>query len=292
MKKFPLFVLLFLCTGLFQCSKNTSNDVAPGSDVQTLSDPTEISKVVVIPGATLETGTPPPSTPTKAGTPVLSTPTPELSTISGQEATLTLNYSNAVGGINYIYVQFDGASVYFKIPIANSGTAGTIKIPVRVPEKVELANFKCYSMTTFATTYNGACRELTRGNCLSASLPPRPGKSKVSIGGKSYDGTAACDLNFGQFGRGYGILINDSQFVVLYNMRQGNNQLGDFEAMASNSGSGVPSSPFALYFDGTTIYYSTSGTATAGGKTVSTSVTLKELTGSRRISVSATGNCQ
>ncbi|GAB3643531.1 hypothetical protein GCM10027423_41680 [Spirosoma arcticum] len=145
----------------------------------------------------------------------------------------------------------------------------------------------------FATTYNGACKSIG-GNCFTSNLPPRPGKGTASISGQSYDATAVCDIDFAPYGKGYGILIGQEKAIILYNMRQGTNQLGDFEKLIDDSNGDIPTSPFAAFFDisSSAFYFSVSGTATVSGKTASASGVFKEVGGSRQISVSASGNCQ
>lgn len=285
---------LLICTlliGLSQCKKT---DVDPTGT--TLTDPNELSKVMIIPGATLEQGTPPATTKTP-NAPQISTSTPEISTISGQDATFSINYSNVAGSITFIYLQFDGSDYYFKIPISgNSGSKGSISIPMRIPDtytitpasgtKSSMGRFCCWASTATAKEIqnsSGLC-----GNNFSSTLPPRPGKGTVTIGGRDYDATAICELDLGGLGKGYGIEISDDQIVILYNLKRGTSQLVDILNGNSSVSSGVP---WAAYFNGSNIYYSTSGSANYNGSVVSVSGSFADFSGNRT-SISAAGNCQ
>ena len=288
--RFTAFLLL-LC--LSQCQKK---DVTPTETV--LTDPNEISKVMVIPGATLEKGSPPAITNTYAA-PVLTTSTPDVVAISGQEATFSLNYSAVDGNITTIYFQIEGSDYYFKIPIStNSGSNGTINIPFKIPETVVVPNQNYvgqqkYSLTTsccFAATSKGAVSKLC-GNKFTSLLPPASGKSKVSINNSAFEGTALCDLDFAPYGKGYAIMIGQDQAIVLYNLKPGLNLLGNFEGLIRSSI--YTTAPFAYYVNGSTsVYGSVSGTANVSGKTVSTSMIVKKLGDNQQISIGATGNCQ
>jgi len=292
MKKAFYLVLLTAGSVFLQGCPGGKGDPEPSGTV--ITDPNELSKVMLIPGATLEKGTPPPVT-TTPDTPKLSTISPEVNAISGQEAIFSLNYSNAVGKITVIYIQFEGADSYFKIPISgNSGTNGTIRIPMKIPEKYtarpsgnSFGRFCCFAGNSASVMRQAALCN----NSFTSILPPPPGKGTVNIGGRNYDATAVCDLPFGAFGRGYAISISPTEAIIFYNMNQGTNQLGNYRDLIDNSQSGVVSSPFALYVNGTSLYYSLSGTATANGKKVSTSVRLEDFDG-RQINLTASGNCQ
>lgn len=282
-------LLLLLSGNVWQGCKN-ANDV--GTQGTGLTDPNEITKVLVIPGATVEQGNPPAVTKT-GNEPVLSTPTPTVETVSGLDGTYTLNYSNVTGTITAIYIQFDGATSYLKIPISGStGKSGQIRVPMRMPDDKYTARPSGISFCTFALISNGACQSKCT-NSFTSQLPPRPGKGQVNVGGRSVDATAACDLDFGAFGRGYVILTGQGSGVVLYNMRSGTNQLANFETMAASDRYG-DSVPFAGYVDENgNVYFSVSGSATVSGKTASVSGIFKNLLSSgQQISVSAAGNCQ
>ena len=286
-------LVVLLSLGLNQGCKK-ANDVDPsGTDGIVLTDPNELSKVMIIPGATLEKGTPPPVTNTP-DTPKLSTPSPEVSAISGQDATFSIDYSNAIGNITIIYIQFEGADSYFKIPISgNSGTNGRITLPMRIPKEYVTAapsgksfhRFCCFAASAKGTRQASLCN-----NNFTSNLPPRPGKGTVNIGGRAYDATAVCEMDLGGYGKAYGILLNGgSQFIALYNLNRGNSQLVDIVNGNNDPTSGVPC---ALYLDGTNLYGSLSGSASYNGKVVSVSGQFEELSSSRRISISASGNCQ
>ena len=287
-----IFAFLF---SLSYCKPGGGVDPAATSGT-VLTDPNELSKVMIIPGATLEQGTPPAATPT-SNPPQISTPTPEVSTISGQDGSFSINYSNVVGNITFIYLQFDGASYYFKIPISgNSGSRGSITIPMRIPDTYTITpyggstksagHFCCWTATATAKEIQNSSSLC--GNNFSSTLPPRPGKGTATVGGKSYDATAICELDLGGFGKGYGIQINDNQLIILYNLKRGNSQLVDIINGNYNTSSSVP---WAAYCDGSNIYYSTSGTAKYSGSVVSVSGSFADFSGNRT-SISAAGNCQ
>ncbi len=273
--------------------KSVTISVQAAATVQVLNNPNEISRVMIIPGSTLESGTPPAVT-TTPGTPVITFPNQVVNGISGQDTYLTINYSGATEGITVIYVQLIGADSYFKIPLNQAtGSSGTINIPIRIPEKYTIPT--CAQLDAWAATSNyqiTKCGRTTRRNCLSFDPLSDPGKGKANIGGQDYNATAVCDLDFGQFGRGYGIQMSNGGVIVLYNMKQGSNQLGNLENLIDNSPTGNITVPFAFYSDGSTAYWSVSGTATASGKKVSASGVFREVGGSRQISISASGNCQ
>ncbi len=290
-----------LCTLLLLGIGNTwqgckkAEDVTAQEQGQGLTDPNEITKVVVIPGATVEQGNPPAVTRT-GNEPVLSTPTPTVETISGLETTYTLNYANVTGTITTVYIQFEGASNYLKIPVSgNTGRNGQINIPMRMPADKYTARPSGTSFCTFALMANGGCQSKC-SNEFASRLTPRPGEGRANVNGQSVNATALCDFNFAPYGRGYAIMIgqNQDRAIVLYNMRQGSNQLGNFDNLVSNANGTIPTTPFAAYFDvsSSAFYFSVSGSATASGKTVSASGVFRELGGSRQISISASGNCK
>ncbi|WP_288425796.1 hypothetical protein [uncultured Spirosoma sp.] len=282
-------LIVSLLLGLSQCKKS-SVDPTESNGIE-LTDPNEISKVMVIPGATLVQGTPPPTTNT-SDTPRLSTATPDVSTISGQDGTFTINYSNVVGTITVIYIRFEDADSYFKIPLSgNSGSSGQITIPMRIPEKYSIVGsgsknsagrFCCFASTASA-------REVALcNNSFNSVVPPRPGKGAVNIDGKSYDATAVCNMDLGSF-KGYGIVFGDDKFIALYNLRSGTNKLVDIVNGSKGPTDGVPC---AAYLEGSNFYGGVSGTATYNGKVVSVSGVFEDYYGNSQINVSASGNCQ
>lgn len=285
-----LLIISFLFV-LTACPPSTQDDVTPAVTATALSDANELSKVMIIPDATLEQGSPPPVT-TASDTPKLSTSTPEVNAISGQDATFSLNYSNAAGNITVIYIQFEGSDYYFRVPISsNSGTNGTIKVPMRIPEKyTAVSNGKSFTrFCCFAASAQGTRQAQLCNNNFTSNLLPKPGKGTATISGRNYEATAVCDMDLGGFGKAYGILINDTQFIALYNLKRGaGNQLVDIINGNYTIESGVP---WAGYFDGTNFYFSVSGSASYNGSAVSVSGRFADMDG-RQISVSAAGNCQ
>lgn len=282
-------VLISFVLGFSHCKKEAADP--SGSDAIVLTDPNEISKVMLIPGATLLQGSPPPVTNT-SDTPRLSTATPEVSTISGQDGTFTINYSNVVGTITVIYIQFENATTYFKIPISgNSGANGQISIPMRIPPSYSIvgqgSTSRAGRFCCFASTASARQVALCNNN-FNSVVPPRPGKGAVTIGGRAYDATAVCNMDLGSF-KGYGILFGDNKFVALYNLRSGTNQLVDIINGSKGPADGVPC---AAYLDGSNFYGAISGSATYNGKVVSVSGLFEDFGGSQRINLSASGNCQ
>lgn len=112
------------------------------------------------------------------------------------------------------------------------------------------------------------------------------GKASVTINGKTYKGEAVCDINYGGMGKAYGILINDTEMLLLYNLKQGSNSLTD----VINGNSDIYKVPWAAYFDGSDFYFSTSGSATLNGRVVSGSAKVENDGGDRK-TISASGNC-
>ncbi|WP_020600078.1 hypothetical protein [Spirosoma panaciterrae] len=266
------------------CTKS-GDGVTPGKD---LTDSKEISKVMVFPDATRETGTPPAETKTST-TPVITNTTPEITGVSGLEMGLTMKYSNAVGNINYIYVQVNGASDYFKIPVkSTSGTSGVITVPFKIPDNVNIPSCSGSQLTIWATTYNGACKRIDNTTCFTSKVPPARGQGNASIGGKNYNTTAVCDIKLPGYGTGYGILINDTQMIVLFNLKQGYTSLVDLVNGNYDPSSGVP---WAGYLNETDLYFSTSGTVSYNGKVISVSASLESFEG-KRLKITASGNCQ
>lgn len=286
-------LLLGLMFAFAACPGGKDKEPNPIESAVTLTSAEEISKVMVVPGAKLEQGSPPAENNISAA-PTVTTPTPEVSAISGQDMYVTFNYSNAVSNITYIYIQLVGTNSYFKIPInQNTGSNGTINIPIRIPENKIIPNCSSTTYEAFFLTANGACRKVGgQRKCFTSNLKPVAGKGKATINGQTYDATAVCGLDFAPYGTGYGISIGNSQFIIFYNMSTGGNVLGDFIEMSENSYD-VPKSPFALYFDGTNVFVSKSGVASVNGGVVSTTLTVQDLfEGGRNITLSASGNCQ
>lgn len=285
-------VSVLLIAGLMTaCPFGNKEPITPQDQLIDPSDSKRVGAALILPdGAITKDGTPPaPSTSSQAPKAVATVT--DQPTTNGSTENVPVRYSNLNGGIGGAYAQVEGANNYYDIPVSgNAPSSGTINIPLGIP-----SNFRSGTFTLIYCIYDrsGRVSNILRIRfTITRVEPPKPGEGSVTIGGKTVKATAVCDLDFAQFGRGYAISINDSQIIVLYNMRQGSNQLGDFEALAGNSTGGVPTSPFALYFDGTTVYYSKSGTANANGKVVSASLVAEELFGGKRVSLSATGNCK
>lgn len=281
-------MVALLLVSLSQCKKG--DDVSPN-----LIDPSDAKKVgaaLIMPdGTQTKDGNPPaPSTSTQA--PKVTPGATDKSTANGSTETLPVPYSNLNGGIGGVYIQIEGASTYFDIPVqGNAPASGTINLPVGIPENINSGSF---SMAYCIYDRSGRVSNIIRIRfTIRRTEPLSPGKGTATIGEKSYNATAICDLNIPPYGKGYVIQMSSSQFIAFYNMRSGSNTLGNFETLLANSSTGVPSGPFALYFDDSgNLYSSVSGSATTNGKTVSASVTMKDLYTGRQVSLSAAGNCQ
>jgi hypothetical protein len=281
-----------LLGGLFLYSTISCNK---GGDTPPLIDPSDavnVGKALILPdGTETKEGTPPaPSTNPQAPkvTPVVT----EQPTNNGSTETVPIRYSNLNNGIGGVYAQVEGATNYYNIPLSGGGssTSGTINVPIGIPEN--------FGSGTFILVYciydrSGRVSNILRIRfTITRTEPLKSGEGRATVNGRTVKATAVCDLDFGPYGRGYGIQINDNEIIVFYNMRQGNVQLGDLETLIDNSTTGDITAPFAWYFDGSSIYWSVSGSATVSGKKISSSATFREAFGSRTISVTASGNCQ
>lgn len=183
------------------------------------SDPDALSQAIIIPGATRVQGSPPSE---QAGS---SGPAPQVSgggtvsATSGQQAVLSLSYTSASGYDN-CYVQVEGASDYFELPLDNPATEGQVQIPIEFPTAVGtgFANFyTCIQgadggvsnpWTTGFDIYNpeggggsgvGQCTdaEFTEGcgtlrTCVEVS-PFGVGACWYEAGGRRFDCAANCD---------------------------------------------------------------------------------------------------
>lgn len=272
----------------------SSKTLDPSSSI--LTTPNEISKVLVIPDATLEKGSMPAAS-NVAGQPSITISNPQMNGISGQDMYLDINYSNVPSSITNIYLQIDGADSYFNIPIKTATrSAGTMSIPIQIPERYELPDCRNSPYSAYALYYNASgtkkVSEITSTSrpCFTSVLPPVAGKGKANIGGTNYDATALCDLNFAPYGKGYAIKVGQNQYVILYNMLQGGNQIGNFRSLSASTS--FPQSPFALYTDGSNVYTSVSGSASVKGKVVSTSLRVENIISGGQINITASGNCQ
>ena len=282
--------LLFITGGLLSCKKTTED-----AEGKILTDPDEISKVLIIPDAERIKGAPP--TPQNGATTTqLTAETSVIAGISGQEMTLTYKYNytsaNKSDEIEYILLQLDGSSSYFKIPVTTVGRSGTIYTPLIVRQGYELPQNtyqpRGWCMQTYATTYGGACIKTQSPSCISSvSLPPRGGTGKSTINGKTYDASAACDIAIPGFqGKAFVIKISDTKFIALYNMTSGNHTLKDFSDLD------LVNDPFALYYEDGKMYYSKTGYATIKSKTVSVTSTMEDLLENSTKTVSAIGTCE
>lgn len=283
-------LVMMLVVGLSQCKKGDSVD--PGAALIDPGDAKKVGAALIMPdGTQTKDGNPPaPSTSTQA--PKVTPGNTEKSTTNGSTETLPVPYSNLNGGIGGAYVQIEGASTFFDIPVqGNAPASGTINLPVGIPENFNNGSF--YVSYCIYDRSGRVSNVIRLRFTIRRTEPLNPGKGTANIGGKTYDATAVCDLDFAPYGRGYAIQLSQSQFLIFYNMRTGSNTLGNYETLAANSSTGIPSGPFALYIDDSySIYASVSGTATVSGKKISASVAMKEAYASRRISLSASGNCQ
>ena len=288
---YTLFSRILIVSLLFSLSHCTKDkDVAPD-----LVDPTDAKKVgsaLIVPDGTQTKDGTPPAPSTNAQAPKVTQTTTEQPTSNGNTETIPVRYSNLNGGIGGAYAQVEGASNYYDIPVGgNAPASGTLNIPIGIPE-----NFRSGTFTLVYCIYDrsGRVSNILRIRFTITRVEPlKPGEGRANIGGRSVTATAVCDLNFGQFGRGYGIQMSNGGVIVLYNMKQGSNQLGNLESLIDNNPTGNITAPFGFYSDGANAYWSVSGSATASGKKVSASGTFKNILGNnQQISISASGNCQ
>jgi len=259
------------------------------TEVNELKTPNEISKVLVIPDAIKEDGNPPQATNTP-NAPVIVNQTPEISGISGEEQLMKFEYRNASSNITNIYIQIEGADSYFRIPVSgNTGKSGIVSIPYQIPPQYTVPYDNCKSVFGgFMTFANGACVSIGDKSCFSSYPPPRPGKAGGSVNGQTFSANAVCEIFLPGFGKAFGIVTDDGRMIVLYNLKNGGNQLRD----PFDDNSDITTTPWAGYVDVSgNIYFSTSGSAGYNGRVVSVSGTFVDFNGlSAR--VSASGNCQ
>jgi hypothetical protein len=256
-----------------------------------LIDPSDAQKVgaaLVMPSGTQsKTGTPPaPSQSPQA--PRVSATVSELPTTNGGAENISVPYNNLNGGLGGAYAQVEGASSYFDIPVqGNAPSSGVITLPVGLPENLNSGSFV---LVYCIYDRSGRVSNVLRVRfTISRVEPPQPGEGRVTIGGRTYDATAICEIDLGGYGKAYGILIGQTQFVALYHLKRGSNQLNDVVNGTYDPFDGIP---WAGYFDGSNFYFSTSGTASYNGRSVSMSARMEDAFSNRQISLSAAGNCE
>jgi hypothetical protein len=268
------------------CKK--SEDVNPLANLINPSDANKVGAALVMPiGTQTKQGTPP-SPSTSAQAPRVATLTPNQPTNNGNNETVSLQYSNVNGNIGGAYGQVVGASSYFDIPLSgNSGTTGNIGLPIGIPADLNSGTF---TLAVCVYDLSGRVSNIIQIQYTVTRVDPlKEGEGRTTIGGVTSTATATCDVSIPPYGRAYVISISSSKFIAMYNMRTGGNQFGNAETILGGSSS---STPFALYFDGTTIYGSVSGSANVNGKQVSASGTFREIGGTRQITFSSSGNCK
>lgn len=279
---YALTVAVLSCTTI-SCNKQNSEPQVDPSDAK------KVGQALILPdGTETKEGTPPPPS-TSPQAPKVTPNVTEQPTNNGNTETVPIRYSNLNGGIGGVYAQVEGATNYYNIPLSGGGssTSGTINIPIGIPD-----NFGSGTFTFVYCIYdrNGRVSNILRIRFTVTRIEPlKAGEGRATVNGRTVNANAICDLDFAPYGRGYGIQINDSQIIVFYNMRQGNVTLQNFEDMAAN---GNDTAPFALYFDGSSAFFSVSGTANVSNKKISSTATFKELLGSRTITLTASGNCR
>ncbi len=108
------------------------------------SDPDDVSRVLIIPGANSVDGQPP-SPSSTPGTPTISNNQTSASVVSGNTLYLPFNFNSSndgTGGYAGCYVQVDGASSYFDIPEDNpTSSDGLVVLPVGIPDNITEGEF-------------------------------------------------------------------------------------------------------------------------------------------------------
>ena len=137
MKKLKLLLLLPLILLMINCSKEEdgSNSVSP-------SDPDAVSEVLVIPNAEVVNSSSLPASSDASVAPTVSNMDINISYSAGGQIYLPSDVAapsqnNIVG----VYVQVEGASTYFDVPINANTSAGLISIPIDLPSIVGPGNF-------------------------------------------------------------------------------------------------------------------------------------------------------
>lgn len=289
-------IRLFLIALLFLIIIGCKGDKIEGNPKE-LNSPDEISKVLVIPDAERIEG-PPPSGSANNGHVTLTNQTPEISGISGENMIVSYKYQYATPTtepIKYLILYIEGASSYFKIPIKTVGQSGTLQIPVKIPSGYSIPydnqGVKKCEIRLGRCTVNGSNSCYNDPTCIKGvGLPPKAGTGKSTIDGTAYDATALCDLEYGDYGKGYAIMMGTDKIIILYNLGQGSFQLNNFENIDDPFENRTP---VALFFDASSgsFYYSISGYATVKGKVVSVNMVMKDLDGYVK-QISAIGNCK
>lgn len=275
---------------LFSQSCNTfKNDVSPADKLIDASDAKSVGEALILPsGTSTVQGTPPtPSTSTQA--PKVTSGETQKTTSNGSNETINFQYSNVNGNLSGVYFQVEGSPVYYNTPIngSSSSRTGAITLPIGIPNNISNGTF---SIAICIYDSSGRVSNIIRVRVVVTRFEtPAAGKANAIINGQTFSAEAVCDFDMGSGMRGYGILVGNTGMIVLYNLKQGNNTLLDIV----NGNINAQSQVWAGYMDikSGELYYSVNGSASYNGKVVKVSGTFAPFSSSKRISISATGNC-
>ena len=129
---FNLLVTVAILGAVFYACKSKS-DLAPGPVDP--NDPNALSKVLIFTNGTKQNSGTLPNNASSAKTTITNSPSLSVST-SGGTVYIPVAYSGSVS-IAYAYIQVQGASTYFTIPINASASTGQFAIPVTLPATLQ-----------------------------------------------------------------------------------------------------------------------------------------------------------
>lgn len=133
--------LALLALGWLGCGGDDPDDE---EDLVSPSSPDALSGVLVIPGAARVQGQPPPATPSSSADVPRISGGSALSVSNGGQAVLQVDYESPTG-YDDCYVQVRGASDYFRLEVGSAVQAGTLQIPVNIPDNVDTGSFSLYT---------------------------------------------------------------------------------------------------------------------------------------------------
>jgi hypothetical protein len=146
LKPLPLILLVLSMVGCFP----NHSDIVPSVNIDP-ADARALSQVLVLPDGSSRnsSGFPSPST---GSAPIVTATNPEVTSSNGGTIPLVFTYRNVSGSLGGCYVQVIGADAYFKIPIVSqSGSSGTINVPIGIPTNVLRGRF-CIKLMIYDAT--------------------------------------------------------------------------------------------------------------------------------------------
>ncbi len=145
-----LFFLLFVATLFAGCKREVDYITVPTSIDP--KDPNQLSRYIVLPnGSLVVTGTPPaPNGGTQA--PRISlVNTGSVTASNGGVAVLTFQVPGGTAALGGYYVQVQGSSTYFNVPVSASGNPSIASIPIQLPANTTNGRF-CVNLWAYDAT--------------------------------------------------------------------------------------------------------------------------------------------